>query len=67
MKNKITIVLVLVIAVMTLIFSSQSPLANKFGIEQKAQAQSSPQIPPQILYDQMFCLVISFRKKAEIQ
>ena len=66
MKNKITIISVLAIAVMTLMFVSQSPLVNKsFGIEQKAQAQS--QIPPQILYDQMFRLVISFRKKAEIQ
>lgn len=63
MKNKITIILVLAIAGMTLMFVSQSSLVNKsFGIEQKAQAQS--QIPPEILYDQMFCLVISFRKKS---
>jgi len=68
MKNKITIISVLVIALMTLVFSSQSPLADKsFGIEQKVQAQSAYQIPPQILYDQMFRLVISFRKQAEIQ
>ncbi len=67
-KNTIAIVLVLTIAVTALAFGSQSPLtAGLFNFTPKAKAQSGSQIPTHILYDQMFRLTVSFRRKAEIQ
>jgi len=65
-KNTITIILVLAVTVMTLTFGSQSPLTKEL-FDFEANAESVSQIPNHILYDQVFRLVISFKRKAEIQ
>ena len=67
-KNTITIALVLAVAVTALAFGSQSPsTSGLFNFTPKVKAQSGSQIPTHILYDQMFRLTVSFRRKAEIQ
>ncbi len=67
-KFTITIALVLTIALVALGFASQSFLTGGlFNFTPKVKAQSASQIPPQILYDQMFRLIVAFNRKAEIQ
>ncbi len=67
-KNTIAIVLLLTIAVTALAFGSlSSTTSGLFNFTPKVQAQTAPQISSQVLYDQVFRLVISFKKKAELQ
>ena len=71
MKNKNRIALTCALATVTVIaavfFSQSNATRGLLSLTPKAQAQSGSQIPPQILYDQMFQLIISFKRKAEIQ
>ena len=63
-RNSMTIILVLAIAVTTLAFGSQSQVTrNWFGFEPQANAN----IPDHILYDRLFRMIISFKRKAESQ
>lgn len=67
-KNIVTIALVLAIAVTTLAFGSQSPLTRGlFNSALQTNAQTSSQIPSYVLYDKLFRMIISFKKKAESQ
>lgn len=62
----LAVAFVLAVAISAIVFASQPELTGSL-FSSKANAQASSQIPSHILYDQVFRLTISFRRKAEIQ
>lgn len=67
-KNTITIVLVLIIAVTTVAFGSQLSLPGElFNFAFQANAQTPSRVPSYVLYDKLFRMIISFKKKTDSQ
>lgn len=62
----LAVAFVLAVAISAIVFASQPELTGGL-FSSKANAQASSQIPSHILYDQVFRLTISFKRKAEIQ
>ena len=66
-KEILTVVIVLTIAIGAIAFSGQMQSAKQSITTTTTTSNGSPQIPTAVLYDQMFRLIINFRRKATIQ
>lgn len=66
-KEILTVVIVLTIAIGAIAFSGQMQSAKQSTNSVTTTSTGNPQIPTSVLYDQMFRIIISFRRRATIQ
>ena len=66
-KEILTVVIVLTIAIGAIAFSGQMQSAKQSITTTTTTSNGNPQIPTSVLYDQMFRIIISFRRRATIQ
>ena len=64
-KKKLIIATLLLSFGMAVLASQLNPVKGLFSVE--SQVHASSKIPTHILYDQLFRVIVSFRRKAEIQ